>query len=99
MGLTTILKKIFGGADSAANSAKNVTDTSSYLTNDPEKKLKVRTIDATRDAANLANNTLKKSADKATKTASKAKEAGNKIVDSSEKLYKGIKEKANHAFE
>lgn len=99
MGLKTNLRKFFGRANNTTNSATNITDTSSYLTKNPAKKLKVRTIDATRGNSNLASNTLNKTAGKATKTAFKAKEAGEKVRESTEKIIIGLKEKANHAFE
>lgn len=103
MGLTTTLKKLFGGKESTSKSKGNSTDTSNYLTKNPDKKLKVRTIDATRDAKNLASNTLKQSATQATKTASRAndfvKDTGNKTVEVSDKIINGMKEKVHHAFE
>ena len=90
MGLTTTLKKIFGGKGSTSKLKGNSTDTSDYLTNNPEKKLKVRTIDAARDAKNLASNTVKQSATQATKTTSKAnkfvKDTGIKTIEVSDKI-------------
>jgi len=91
MGLTKFLNKIFGGKENSLKTMGDTTDTTNYLTSNPDKKLKVRTVDATQDARNLARNTLNTSAIKASKPASKAKnlrkESENKSLEKREIIF------------
>ncbi len=85
MRLSTFLKSLFGSKQSVRKSE----DTSDYLTNNPDKKLKVRTIDATRDIPKPTTNSVKKSTVKATKSATKAKKSKIETFETSLEMNNG----------